>query len=252
MRGESIRVLQRALTNGKFGNFKPGKVDGEFGESTAGGVHRAKWWLGYPIQEYKHERKGWSCGDRLIAYLNGTKKLPPTYAARRKARLKRAGSKPLRLRMLAQAKTQVGINESPPGSNKVKYTAWYGMVGAWCAMFVTWCAVRSRSKAFVKGSRYAYTPFMVRDARLGVNRLSLVPTADVKPGHIVMFDWEGGGRSGNPYSTDHTGLFDEWITKGSTFKTIEGNTSSRSDSDGGAVERRDRSIGSVSAFIQAE
>lgn len=34
-----------------------------------------------------------------------------------------------------------GSIESPPGSNNVKYTQHFGMVGsAWCAMFVLWCA----------------------------------------------------------------------------------------------------------------
>src|SRR5262245_47942117 len=44
----------------------------------------------------------------------------------------------LREAALATAITQLGVKESPAGSNHCKYTEWYGMVGPWCAMFVTW------------------------------------------------------------------------------------------------------------------
>ena len=42
--------------------------------------------------------------------------------------------------VLDLARSQLGTAESPTGSNRVKYTQWYGMVGAWCAMFQSWLA----------------------------------------------------------------------------------------------------------------
>src|SRR5262245_10969388 len=39
----------------------------------------------------------------------------------------------LRQQALELAVTQLGIKESPSGSNQVKYSDWYGMVGPWCA-----------------------------------------------------------------------------------------------------------------------
>ena len=41
---------------------------------------------------------------------------------------------------LQKAISQLGIKESPPESNNVKYGSWYGQnYQPWCAMFVTWC-----------------------------------------------------------------------------------------------------------------
>src|SRR5262245_6931546 len=45
----------------------------------------------------------------------------------------------LRQGALQLALSELGVSESPPDSNQVKYTSWYGTVGPWCAMFVSWC-----------------------------------------------------------------------------------------------------------------
>lgn len=251
MRGPEVRALQLLLgdTNNtsKFGNFRPGSVDGVFGESTAGAVRRAKHWLGYKNPDNV-------AGPRLVEYLSGKRSLNLGMKARRAARLRKHADRPLRLKAFDKAKAQLGVKESPPGSNRVFFTAWYGMIGAWCAMFVTWCYVMAGSKrTFQKGVRYAYTPFMVRDARLGVNGMALIKSGEIKRGHIVMFDWQLLGQGENPYYTDHVGLFDEWISKeAGTFRTIEGNTAVGADSDGGQVMYRDRNLRQVSAIIQAE
>ena len=41
--------------------------------------------------------------------------------------------------LLDIARAELGTKESPAGSNKVKYSAWYGLTGPWCVMFVMWC-----------------------------------------------------------------------------------------------------------------
>jgi hypothetical protein len=138
----------------------------------------------------------------------------------------------LRAQALNKAISQIGVKESPPNSNQVKYTDWYGMIGPWCAMFVTWCFETSGdSPAFVKGSRYAYVPYIVADARANYNGLQT--TDDPIPGDLACYDWEWNGEH------DHVGIFERWSSGGS-FDCIEGNTSTSNDSNGGQVMRRNR------------
>ena len=141
----------------------------------------------------------------------------------------------LRQSALKLAQTQIGIKESPADSNQVKYTSWYGMVGPWCAMFVTWCYETNQvgqSPSFVKGSQYAYVPYIVSDARAGRNGLKAVGADDVIAGDLVCYDWDWNGEY------DHIGIFEKW--SGNSFDAIEGNTSTSNNSNGGQVMRRNR------------
>lgn len=248
-KGPDVKKVQETLKDNPFGNFKPGPIDGEFGEQSAGAVRRAKYWLGYPSSDINGRY-----GSTLYSYLTGEKKLPTTNKARRYARVKKAGETPVREKALKLAATQIGITEKPANSNIVKYSTWYGLVGSWCAMFVTWAYENVKdTKTFQKGSKYAYTPYMVRDARAGVNGMSLLTFDEVKPGDIVMYDWGGAGLKGSAYATDHTGLFERWTNKAKgEFTAIEGNTSTSNDSNGGEVMRRTRTTNFVSALIRVE
>ena len=135
---------------------------------------------------------------------------------------------------LAKAKTQVGIKESPAHSNQVKYCDWYGMLGPWCAMFVTWCDAHSGKpvSSFKKGTHYAYCPYIVSDAQLGKNGLSI--TSSPKPGDIVVYDWSWDGVF------DHVGIVKTPPDGRGTFEAIEGNTSLDNQSNGGEVMDRTR------------
>ena len=149
--------------------------------------------------------------------------------------------KPLRQMALEQSITQLGIKESPPNSNQTKYTTWYGIgPGPWCAMFTTWSyETVGDSPSFVKGSYYAYVPYIVSDARS--NRRGLSVTKDPIPGDLVCFDWQGDG------TFDHVGLFEKWTNQSQgAFTSVEGNTSTSNNSDGGEVMRRDRNVRSAS------
>jgi len=102
--------------------------------------------------------------------------------------------------------------------------------------------VKAGSKAFVKGQRYAYVPYIVNDARAGTNGLHV--TRDPKPGDVVCFDWDGG-------VADHVGLFQEWASVSKdAFRTVEGNTSQGNDSNGGEVMERNRTVAQVEAFVR--
>jgi len=134
---------------------------------------------------------------------------------------------------LALAEQELGYHET--GNNDNKYGRWYGMnYQPWCAMFCTWAYEtneRSGSPSFQKGDRYSYVPYIVGDAR--ASRNGLKTTDDPLPGDMVCYDWSWDG------TYDHVGLFEKW-TGGTTFKAIEGNTSTSNNSNGGEVMRRDR------------
>ena len=237
--GAGVRDLQAALVTNPFGAFYVGERDGEFGPLTAQACKRAKWLLGYPKEQCVA-----TGGIVLYAYLTEARTLPASYQARRRYRLwKERNQGTLATRALAEAKRHVGVKENPPASNRVLFSDWYGLVGPWCAMFVTYCYVHAGSKGFRRGGLWAYCPYMVAAAIAGENGASV--TRDPQPGDVVLFDWTGDRVA------DHVGLFDAWIDRDAgRFRTVEGNTSSSSDSDGGAVEVRERSTSQVRCFMR--
>jgi hypothetical protein len=143
---------------------------------------------------------------------------------------------------LAKAQQQVGVAESPPQSNRTKYGSWYGMDGQpWCAMFATWCDQlgAAPSRSFVRGSRYAYVPYIVDDARRGLNGLSV--ESSPRPGSVVCYDWSRDGEF------DHVGIIESGSA--SHWVAIEGNTSTTNQSNGGQVQRRDRSAADAAVMF---
>ena len=129
-----------------------------------------------------------------------------------------------------------GISESPAGSNRVKYSVWYGMIGPWCAMFVSWVYAQAGLPF-----RYAYVPYIVRDARAGRNGLRVVSSP--QRGDVVCYQFGS--------EPDHCGIFLRWIDAHS-FEAIEGNTSLTSNDNGGRVMVRHRPRSAVVAFVRAK
>lgn len=148
-------------------------------------------------------------------------------------------------RAVQAALGQVGYQEGSGNSNK--FGAWYGMdYQSWCAMFCTWCAEQGAgSETFVKGSRYAYCPYVVDDARAGRNGLKVVPASQASRGCLVLYDWQGDGVA------DHIGFVVDGPGSGSSFHTVEGNTSGGSggsQSNGDGVYERTRYTSDVVLF----
>lgn len=137
---------------------------------------------------------------------------------------------------LQTAKGEVGNHESPANSNRTKYGAWYGTDGVpWCAIFCTWADQTGHtpySKSFVKSSRWSYVPYVVADARAGHNGLTVTSTP--KPGDLVCFDWQRDGEY------DHIGIVLSAPDAQGNLQTIEGNTSTSDNSNGGQVMQRTR------------
>lgn len=137
---------------------------------------------------------------------------------------------------LEGATTWVGYAEQPDGSNNTIFGDWYGVnYQPWCAIFCTYCyeIEAGGSPSFVRGSNYAYVPYIVADARSRRNGLSIPGSPE--PGDLVCYDWGWDG------TFDHVGLFEGWTGDSpSEFSAIEGNTSPTNYSNGGGVYRTTR------------
>lgn len=145
-----------------------------------------------------------------------------------------------RNKVILTARAELGTTENPPNSNKTKYGQWYGLNGyAWCAMFVSWCFDKAGTPLGHvdddKGYRYCPSAYAYWK---NTNQVTKNP----QPGDIVLFDWEGDGKS------DHTGIFVK-DNGDNTFTAIEGNTSLSNNSNGGEVMERKRYYASVKAFV---
>lgn len=125
------------------------------------------------------------------------------------------------------AVSKVGVEESPPYSNKVEFSSWYGFIGPWCAMYLSWVLAHAGNTS---GYRFASTASSVAWAR-GVGRL--IPVASAKPGDILVRLYTS--------TTGHTGMATESPVNG-LLLTVEGNTSGLNDRDGGSVMLRRRSL----------
>jgi hypothetical protein len=205
MRGDEVKrkVQPHLAGNNTFKeNYKPGTIDGIFGEATAAASYRAKFALGYPKEELKR-----TYGPTLENFLTGQTALPDAYQKRRRDRKQQATVTPLRLKALKVARDNLGVAESPTGSNRCKFSTWYGLIGPWCAMFATYCYDTQGSKAFTRGSRYSYVGAIVTAAKAGGRGLAI--TRSPKPGDLCCF------------GDQHVGIFEGWTSGG--FNSIDGN-----------------------------
>jgi len=226
MHGDEVKTVQRRLGGAnKFKqNYHPGKVDGVFGTQTAAACHRAKWALGYPSKDLQR-----TYGPTLDNYLTGKTSLPKEYQHRRADRRKAAATVvSLGSKALARAKTKVGVGESPPGSNRQEFGAWYGFNGVpWCAIFATWCYDPIGSKAFARGSRFSYVGAVVAAARAGGRGLMITRTP--RPGDLVC------------WGDYHMGIYEGATVSG--FRSIEGNYADK-------VSRVTHGRGSGAVFVR--
>ena len=143
--------------------------------------------------------------------------------------------------LLELARRQLGVKEDPPGSNKVKYNTWYygrevsGAAYPWCMVFVQWVFDRASVKL---PTRTASCGALMRAAQAA----GCWVTKGYRPGDVVIYDFPGGA------ATDHCGIVE--AVDDSRVSAIEGNTSSASDADGGAVERRARRLSLIAGAVR--
>lgn len=128
--------------------------------------------------------------------------------------------------LLQIARWQIGVLETPAGSNKQKYGEDYGMNGvSWCVIFVWWC--------FNEAGFNLRKTASCSDLTSAYKRAGQWVSNGFKPGDIAMFDF-----SGKKKITEHCGIVVE-VGKG-YIMTIEGNTSPNNNANGGAVMLRRR------------
>ena len=143
--------------------------------------------------------------------------------------------------LLELARRQLGVKEDPPGSNKVKYNAWYygrevsGAAYPWCMVFVQWVFDRASVKL---PTRTASCGALMRAAQAA----GCWVTKGYRPGDVVIYDFPGGA------ATDHCGIVE--AVDDSRVSAIEGNTSSSNDADGGTVERRTRRLSLIAGAVR--
>lgn len=130
--------------------------------------------------------------------------------------------------ILAVAAREIGYRENPGQRNK--FGEWYGMDGvAWCMQFVQWAYHQAGATLPYKTASCGALLSWYR-----MNQPDCI-TKEPIPGCIVIFNFPA-----TAYSTDHTGLFVKFY--GSKIVTIDGNTSSGNDANGGYVQERARPL----------
>lgn len=144
------------------------------------------------------------------------------------------------------ARRELGVREEPAGSNRVKYnTAYYGreVSGAaypWCCVFLWWLFREAgASELFYGGGKTASCNTLVAYARAHKQ----YRTAG-RPGDLVFLRFSG-------TAIEHIGLVERVLPDGRLI-TIEGNTGTSSDANGGQVQRRQRSARQAVGFYRPD
>lgn len=149
--------------------------------------------------------------------------------------------------IITLAKQQIGVKESPPDSNNVKYnTAYYGRVVSgskypWCCVFIWWLFKEcGASELFYGGDKTAScTTLMNYYKKCGRE------VKEYRAGDLVFYDW--GKKDGYAY---HIGIITEVLADG-RIKAIEGNTSKTGSQDnGGAVLEQTRKKSQIVCVIR--
>ena len=141
--------------------------------------------------------------------------------------------------LLELARSQLGVKEAPAGSNRVKYnTAYYGREvsgGAypWCCAFIWWLFREAGApELFYGGGKTASCTTLYNWYR---RQGQAVEKAEIRPGDLVFFNFDG-----NPAVMNHIGIC-ESVEPG-YVTTIDGNTGTTNEANGGAVMRRRRAL----------
>ena len=147
-------------------------------------------------------------------------------------------------KILELARAELGVKEAPAGSNKVKYNESYwgrpvsGDGYAWCAAFVWWLfKMAGAPELYFDGCKTAYVPTLMAWA----GRRGLLVDKP-QPGDLICFDFNANNKA------DHIGICEGW--DGQYVTTIDGNTGTTNEANGGCVMRRRRHKKYILAVIR--
>jgi len=241
LQGADIELLQQFI-NRQFKHFNIDRrilTDGEFGPASLSACLQVAVMMGIGRRGYKDLRKGRvnRSAQRLIRGRKKTVREALATKARRRYRRKlrarfdtSSGEK-----VVAWAKSKIGVTESPAGSNWgpeigawIRFTGYTGPV-YWCGCFACYAVVKIGGAKISSPIRLGYDGYIVADALAHDNGLVAVGFSEARPGDIVT------------YVFPHIGLVDH--VTGDVLHSVEGNTSSGSSgsqSNGGMVAARTR------------
>lgn len=146
-------------------------------------------------------------------------------------------------KIIRNAKHEIGVTEYPANSNNVKYNVWFygkmvqGDAFPWCAVFISYIFRESPNLVKKTASCLDMLEWFENHGRI---------VAHPQPGDLVFFKY-----STNKRRTNHVGIIIS-VEDNSHFITIEGNTSTKSDDNGGAVMERRRTRANVVAFARPQ
>ena len=124
------------------------------------------------------------------------------------------------------------------------YFAGLGRGASWCVGFVFYVLIKAGCKTDIYDVKKTSTPFWVPTLEAWLHKHAIwVKFSEARAGDIVIFTWSGGGGNTRSGSRDHTGFF-KAHKGGTTFRTVEGNTS------GGKVAERTRYLSNVYAIYR--
>lgn len=113
------------------------------------------------------------------------------------------------------AQRQLGVGENPPGSNRNKFTEWFGVIGAWCAMFQSWCF----AQVGMEEVHTAWCDDFITNGSNGRWGTLISQYGEILPGDLAIFDWDGG-------SSDHVAAVLS-VGPNGQWTSIEGNWGDR-------------------------
>lgn len=149
--------------------------------------------------------------------------------------------------LLDLARQEIGTAEEPAGSNRVKYnTAYYGREVSgdsypWCCVFVWWLFYQTGcQELFYGGKKTASCGTLAAWAK---KQGGFVSTGYL-PGDLVFMCFSG-------QKIQHIGIVESVQADGSLV-TIEGNTGSGSEANGGQVQRKTRPMQYVRGAFRPE
>lgn len=254
-RATRARLKARGLTDDV-----PSPTHDKFTLAAALAAIEAGHWLGARSDTYLRTKQGGRvCTEGLQRMIREPDERSGTQLERAKVRRQHADGSPAVYDKLAKeagatgkgteaalrfAVAQIGTTESPAGSNDgPKIRQWWRLSGyaspvPWCGCFVNACIIAGGCDNG-RGWAIGFTPAIVAHARRGAGGWSWHGPSEGRRGDLALFDTPGGDIA------VHVGIVEKRLS-GSSYQTIEGNTSSGnsgSQSNGGGVFRRQRSTG---------
>ena len=137
------------------------------------------------------------------------------------------------------AAAELGYRETPAGSNRTKFGAWYGLDGQpWCMMFIQWVFRQAKAEHLLPMKTASCTALMQAAKIAGQWVMD-----GFRPGDVVLYDF-----SGKRQQPQHCGLLE--AVQGEFVVTIEGNTGVGNEANGGAVMRRKRNVSLVVGAVR--